>query len=153
MIKEMIVGVVAVASTVGGSYLGRHLNQVPVHGGGKSEPEPVKHMKLEPISVPILRGGKLDGYVIARIAYAAPVKDADKQKDELEIFVNAATFRTFYADPAFDFAALTPVETQQLAGRIVKNANAQIGRETIKEVIIEGLNYMTPDEVRKIEHR
>lgn len=150
MIKELVVGLVAVASTLGGSYVTMQLAAPAVGGGDKAEQDKLKHIKPDVISVPILRGGKLDGYVIARIVATAFAKDVEKHEEEILVFVNAATFRTFYADPGFDFAALSPVETRELASRIVKDVNARLGRDSVKEVIIESLNYMTPEEVRNL---
>lgn len=148
MIKELVVGLVAVASTLGGSYVTMRLSAPAASGGDTEAPEVLKHVKPDMISVPILRNGKIDGYVIARVVASALAKDVDKHQEEVLLFVNAATFRTFYSDPGFDFAALSPVETRELASRIVKDVNARLGRDSVKEVIIESLNYMTPEEVR-----
>lgn len=142
------VALVAIISTLGGTYAAKLFATAAKSAAVAEEGLVVDIVKLEPISVPIVRQGKIEGYVIARVALSAPSHDVKNSKAVLMAYASEATFRAIYEDQVFDFAALKAANVAALAGRISKLANERIGRPTIKQALVESLNFVAKSEVR-----
>lgn len=142
------VALVAILSTLGGSYCARLLATAAKSTAVAEEAAFVDIVKLEPISVPIVRKSKIEGYVIARIALSAPAYDVKNSKTVLMAYASEATFRAIYEDQVFDFAALKTADIAALAVRIAKLANERIGRPAIKSALVESLSFVSKSEVR-----
>lgn len=145
--KLLVMGLVGVIATLGGIAGTRHLMR----------PKPVvavveayQHFKLEAVSVPILRTGKLVGYVIASASGSAKAKELTERRELVMSHLNAAAFRVIYGEPSFDFKELKPAQMQALAARMSDAANGSLGEGVVKDLVIETLNYMTPEEVRNV---
>lgn len=147
MVRMLLLGLVVVLSTLGGSYAAMKLPQSSAPGAESQAADEVTVVKLDPVSVPVVRSGKIQGYVLGRIAFAAGTKEM-KNKDLLTLYVSEAIFRSVYEEEALDFAAMKPVHVEALVHRIVEKANARIGRPAIAQVFVEGLNFLAHEAVR-----
>ncbi|MBN9263132.1 MAG: hypothetical protein J0I75_00945, partial [Hyphomicrobium sp.] len=89
MIRMLLLGLVVVIATLGGSYAAMQIPQGAQTA--KEDPsEKTEIVKIDPISVPVVRGGKIQGYVIGRYAFSAPASEVRKDKDTLILFVSEA---------------------------------------------------------------
>jgi hypothetical protein len=143
----LLLGLVVVIATLGGSYAAMQLS----HGSptAKSDTsEKAEVVKLDPTSVPVVRAGKIQGYVIGRFAFSASGGEIKKNKDALVQYVSEAIFRSVYEETELDFATLKIIEVEKLVGRIVAKANERIGRAAITEVFVESMNFLAHDAVR-----
>jgi hypothetical protein len=105
-------------------------------------------IKLDPVSVPVVRDGKIQGYILGRIAFSANATEAARNKDVLVLYVNEAIFRSIYEEETLDFTSLKPIQVEALVGRVVEKANARIGRTAIVQVFVENLNFLAHEAVR-----
>lgn len=147
MVRMLLLGLVVVLSTLGGSYAAMKLPQSSAPGADTGATEELTVVKLDPVSVPVVRGGKIQGYVLGRIAFAASAKEM-KNKDVLTLYVNEAIFRSVYEEEALDFTALKPMQVEALVLRTVEKANSRIGRPAIAQVFVESLNFLAHEAVR-----
>ena len=147
MVRMLLLGLVVVIATLGGSYAAM---QFPRGTTGKAEDaaEKTEVVKLDPVSVPVVRDGKIQGYVIGRFAFSAGASAIRKDKDALTLYANEAIFRSVYEEEGLDFTALKIVDVDKLIGRIVEKANARIGRPTIAQIFVESMNFLAHDAVR-----
>lgn len=146
MVRMLLLGLVVMLATLGGSYAAMKLPK-----GASTAEEPVEKtevVKIDPISVPVVRAGKIQGYVIGRYAFSAPAGEVRKDKDALILYVSEAIFRSVYEEEELDFSALKIIEVDKLVGRIVTKANARIGRPMIAQVFVESMNFLAHDAVR-----
>lgn len=149
MVRMLLLGFIVVLSTLGGSYAAMKIPQATSAAGGKdAASEPVTIVKLDPISVPVVRDGKIQGYVLGRISFSAATSDAAKNKDALILYVSEAIFRSIYEEETLDFSSLKPVGVEALVARVVEKANARIGRTAIVQVFVENLNFLAHEAVR-----
>ncbi|MBN9279117.1 MAG: hypothetical protein J0I57_16005 [Hyphomicrobium sp.] len=147
MIRMLLLGLVVVIATLGGSYAAMQIPQ----GAQTSKEDPSEKteiVKIDPISVPVVRGGKIQGYVIGRYAFSAPASEVRKDKDTLILFVSEAIFMSVYNEEDLDFAALKIVEVDKLIERILTKVNARIARPMISQIYVESLNFLAHDAVR-----
>lgn len=141
------VALVAIISTLGGTYGGK-LYATAEKTTDPSNGTAVDIVKLDPISVPIIRKGQIEGYVVARIAVAATTSDVKNGKAVLVAYASEATFRAVYEDQSFEFANLKPADVAVLTERIAKLSNERIGRPAIKQALVESLNFVSKSEAR-----
>jgi hypothetical protein len=147
MVRMLLLGLIVVLSTLGGSYAAMKLPQGPAATADSDGPGELTVVKLDPVSVPVIRGGKIQGYVLGRIAFSAGVKEM-KNKDSLILYVSESIFRAVYEEAALDFTTMKPVQVEELVHRIVEKANARIGRPAIAQVFVESLNFLAHEAVR-----
>lgn len=147
MVRMLLLGLVVVLATLGGSYAAM---QFPRDTPGKTEDagEKTEVVKLDPVSVPVVRDGKIQGYVIGRFAFSAPASAIRKDKDALMLYASEAIFRSVYEEEELDFTALKIVDVDKLIERMVAKANARIGQATIAQIIVESMNFLAHDAVR-----
>lgn len=149
MIQMLAAGLVAIISTLGGAYAA---TRWPLHGGLKpdqAEAVAAELVKLEPVSVPIIRSGKVQGYVVARAVVSASAADVKRSRPALIAFATEALFRTIYDEQTIDFAALKPMQLAAIARRVVELANERIGQPAVRQTVIESLNFVSQAEVRE----
>ena len=147
MVRMLLLGLVVVIATLGGSYAAMQLPQGTA-AVTEDPNEKTEVVKIDPISVPVVREGKIQGYVIGRFAYAAPASAIRKDKDTLTLYASEAIFRSVYEEEELDFSALKIVEVDKLIGRILTKANARIGSPTFAQVFVESMNFLAHEAVR-----
>ena len=152
MVRDLLLGVCVVCATLGGSMAATKLAGNAT--GPSHEPvEKIESLRIESLSVPVLRNGKVSGYVLASIVAMVPASVMKEQRDTLSAYLNEAAFRTLYNEPAFDFAMLKPADTEQLSGKIMAGVNNRLGAGGVKELLIENLNFVTLEEIRNAQAR
>ncbi len=110
--------------------------------------EKTEVVKVDNLSVPVVRAGKIQGYVIGRFAFSAPASEIRKDKDALILYVSEAIFLSVYEEEEFDFSTLKIIEVDKLIARAVAKANARIGRPMIAQLFVESMNFLAHDAVR-----
>lgn len=148
MLKFLALGIAAMLATIGGSYAAI---QFGARDGGKTAASSAvveEAVRMEQASIPIVRDGKVQGYVLAQVTYTAAAEDIKSTKALLNVYVNEAIFSTVYEEENFNFTALKKVEIADLAGRIRKAANGRAGRETVNKVLVESLMFLDQESVR-----
>lgn len=151
--KLIVLGIMVIASTLGGGFVARYLAAPAAPGEIAAVEETIEHARLDPVSVPIVRNGKISGYVVANVAFSAVAADLKDHKDELALFVNEAAFQALYEEQSFDFSALRRAQLGELATRIQNSANGRLGGRRVRAAVIESLNFLTPQEVRDARRR
>ena len=148
MLKVLAVGLVVVLATVLGSFVGLSRDRLSSKQESSPPEDSFELVKLEPISVPIIGVGKVTGYVVARVAFAAAANKVKSEKATLISFVTEAVFRSFFNDNKGRFADFKRVPIEELSSQVVSDANAKIGRPVIANLIIENLQFVPREEVR-----
>lgn len=147
MVRMLLLGLVVVIATLGGSYAAMQIHQ-SAPAAKEEATEKTEVVKIDPISVPVVRAGKIQGYVIGRFAFSASANELRKDKDTLTLYASEGIFRSVYEEEELDFSALKIIEVDKLIARIVAKANARIGRPLITQVFVESLNFLAHDAVR-----
>jgi hypothetical protein len=148
MSRLLLTGLSAVAATLAGS-LGALLW---TSGAGKSvksaEQPAVEVLKLEPVSVPVIRGGAVQGYVIARASFLVDAAYAKTSRPQASAYAGEAAFRAIFAE-SVDFAHLKPIELGGLADRMAALANERLGRAVFSRATIDNLSFVAKSEIRQ----
>jgi len=149
MIKTLLVGLWAGGVSLGGAYLAMMLN---AQGPDKAESEDgakvVEFINTESMSIPVIREGKVTGYVVAEMSFAVQKgKEGEEAAAPTPYLVDAA-YRTLYQNVAADFEHLKPQDLKELSDQVKKEANARLGEEKVQDVLVSSLNFVARDEIR-----
>lgn len=147
MVKVLLLGLTVMLSTLAGSYAAMKLSGNAVPTSAKDDSADSAIIKLDPVSVPVVRGGRIQGYVLARIAFATTTKEM-RNKELLTLYVSEAVFRSVYEEETLDFANMKPIQVEALAHKILVRANARIGRPAAAQIIVDSLNFLAHEAVR-----
>jgi|LNFM01.1.fsa_nt_gb hypothetical protein len=147
MIRMLLLGFVVVIATLSGSYAAMQFSHSKP-SAAEDPAEKTEVVRIDPISVPVVRAGKIQGYVIGRYAFSAPASAVRKDKDTLILYASEAIFGTVYQEEDLDFSALKIIDLDKLIERAVAKANARIGRPLFGQVFVESMNFLAHDAVR-----
>lgn len=143
-----MIGCVAIVATLGGAYSAIKLAEPAPQE--KTTAVKYDHLKLEHVSVPRLKNGEVNGYVIGMLSATVKADEIAARRQAVASHISSAAFRVIYGEPEFDFKALKPAQIGKLSERIAAEANKSMGAEAVKQVIVENINYVKPDELRNL---
>jgi len=149
MLKLLILGMWAVMVTAASvyfsaSYLSQSGGEHPVTEGNLG----IEQISTDMTSVPMVRGGAIQGYVIIQLSFAADRARLEHLKIDPAPYLIDAAFRAIYGSSQTDFTRLRPSEIDELTDTIGKLANQHLGEPLVKQVLIQQLNYVRREDVR-----
>jgi hypothetical protein len=149
MLKTVLIGVWIAAVTAGATYVSATM-KLPLSGeaGAAGESSGVEEVATDMISVPMIRGGSIIGYVIIQLSFEADRDLLAKLKLEPKPFLIDAAFRAVYSNPQSDFTRLKASDIDELTSSIAVEANKRMGGELVKQVLIQQLNYVRKEDIR-----
>jgi len=106
-------------------------------------------VRLPLISVPIIRDGRVQGYAVAKLAFAVDSGLLKQLSIKPELILLDEAIRAIYADEALDFRKLERQKLSQLSHTLAENINSRVSANLVHEVLIEELNYLSKEEVRR----
>ena len=149
MLKLAAIGVwvilVTAAATYGSVYLASNSGE---RAGTEEADLGVEELKSEMTSIPVMRNGDVSGYVILQLSFAADRRLLEERKLDPLPFMKDAAFRVIFAATDVDFQRLKGGDLENLTGAIVKEANAKIGAELVRHVLLQQLNFVNKDDIR-----
>ena len=105
--------------------------------------------KLQPLTVPILSNGQVQGYVLARLSLEVDEKNAKAAELPPDPFVLDEAFRYLYAEADIDFRKLGRPDLNRIRGEILKRSSARLKSDLVKDVLIEEFNFVPREEPLK----
>lgn len=138
-------GLVALLSAYGGAYWQEHRANAVT-----TEDRPVKAevKKVKPISVPVISGGLLKGYVSVEFMFVMEGGEGHGGDGvDPEGFLIDEAFRLIYSDTKVDFAKLEKVDVDALTKQITANVNARLGAPRIKETLVKSLTFVPKEDI------
>lgn len=149
MIKLLIIGVWGCLVTAGAAYaaatyLSGAEPETPIteaFGG-------IDYVKLEPLSVPVIRNGEVIGYVVTRLVYAIDTATQKKLGVAPDPFIADETFRTVYAKDPVNPRRPEKYDLETLAATIRKNVNTRFKGEVVRDVLIQQFDFVDRTQLR-----
>jgi hypothetical protein len=114
-------------------------------------PDGLEYRKPDPITVPMISDGRLRGYVVAQIVFAANARQLREFPIDPQPFVIDETFRRIYTDGKVDFDKMSKYNLDQIAGAIKANVNERLGLDLLKDVLFDELNYVDKDSLKDLD--
>ncbi|MGJ0391830.1 MAG: flagellar basal body-associated protein FliL [Methylocystis sp.] len=148
MIRTLLIGLwcglVALLATYGGAYWQEHRASAPA----TEAPVKTEVKKVKPISVPVISGGLLKGYVSVEFMFVMEAGEGHGGAGvDPEGFLIDEAFRLIYSDTKVDFAKLERVDIDALTKQITANVNARLGAPRIKETLVKNLTFVPKEDI------
>lgn len=149
MIKTLLVGIWSGGVALGGAYLATMLNTAsPEQKAGDEGPKTVEFIKSDSMSIPIIREGKVIGYVVTEMSFAVAKSAEGKDEPAPTPFLVDAAFRSIYENISADFGHLKPQDLKALSEQIKKASNERLGKDMVQDVLVSSINFVARDEIR-----
>ena len=149
MFKTLFVGVwVAVVLTATSMVSSGKLDSLMGGNGADGKPDiKVETAKLDPISVSLIRDGKVIGYLILETAFTYPAKSKAAKLPMNMIFQDAIVDLVF-SDQEIDVDRLDKFDLEQFRKRLKERVDSQVGFDVVQSVMIQRIDYLTLKDVR-----
>jgi hypothetical protein len=141
VIKTIVIGVWAAIVALIASYSVAEWKAEVKPGDEKPYVEGLEYRKLEPLTVPMIADGLVQGYVLARLVFTADAGALRKLKVAPEPFVSDEAFREIYNNGRVEFGKLAKYNLDQIVAHIKENTNKRLGADFVHDILIEEINY------------
>lgn len=148
MIKTISTGLWACVVTILASYFAAQWKADVQPSEETPYLEGLEYRKLEPITVPMIADGKVQGYVLARLVFTADAGALNRLSVEPEPFVTDEAFREIYVNGHVEFGEIAKYDLDQLIKNIREKANARLGPDFIQDILVEEINYVDRSKVQ-----
>ncbi len=149
----LLIGMWAVAVTLGAGYAAASFKLNSVEEEAKPKLEGLRYTSLPTMSVPVVENGTVEGYVVVRMVYTADAAVLRSLASEPDPFLTDAIFRSLYARAETDFGQLARLDLGDFADEVKVDVNTRMGAEVVEDLLVDGLNYINlsdPDAMRKV---
>jgi len=149
MMKLVILGVWGAVVTAGAAYgAAVWLAGAPPEKALTEAFGGIDYVKLEPLSVPVIRDGAVTGYVVTRIVYAIDTSTQKKLGVAPDPFIADETFRTVYGAAPVNVQKPEEYDLEALATAIRKNVNARLRGDVVRDVLIQQFDFVDRSQLR-----
>ena len=108
----------------------------------KAPLEGLQNEKLDPITIPMIRDGKIAGYVLAKLAFTADAKGLAAMSIDPKAFVTDEAFREIYSNGQIDFTQMEKYDLARLTDAIKTNVNQRLGTDLVHDILVVEINYV-----------
>lgn len=106
------------------------------------------YVKADIVSVPVVRAGAIDGYILAKFVFTVdPARAAAMSVPAASILADEA-YSYIYGNPVIDFAKIDKVDIDGLRVALRDSINSRIGEKVVYEVLVEQLDFLSKQEIR-----
>lgn len=139
--KLAIIGLWAVLVTVGAGY-GMAITRLDAPKDGGPSIEGLRYTSLPTMSVPVVEGGRVNGYVVVRMVYTADAGMLRSLATPPDPFLSDEVFRNLYARAETRFGALKRIDIDDFSETVRSRVNERLGAEVVEDLLVDGLNYV-----------
>ncbi len=98
--------------------------------------------KLQPLTVPIIANGQVEGYVVARMSLQVDETGLKATGLPPEPFVVDEAFRYVYGEAGVDFRKLARADIGRIRGEILRRSAARLKTDAVKDLLFEEFNFV-----------
>lgn len=150
MIKIIFAGLWACLVTLAASYAA--VSWQAGHAAPHAEPERLygglETVRTRMISVPIIRTGAIQGYVMAQFSFTADAATLKRLSLKADVVVLDEAFKAIYSEDTLDFRDMKKQDLGGLAKRIVEGSNQRFGTKIVDDAFIQEFSYVPKDGIR-----
>ena len=151
MIKSALIGVWVCAVTTGSAFLGTNWDRqeaTSVASAGRPL-EKLTQVKIKPLNIPVVSGGKVTGYIICQLAVLAPSDVLKSLSFKPDVFILDAAYNGIYSGDGIAFIKHDRDSWPAFAKFVKDAVNARFGMIVIHDVLIEEFGFLPADVARK----
>lgn len=150
MIKVAVVGVWICVVAFGSLYFATQQKaEATTNPHAATYFDGLDYVKTDPMNVPVIVDGRVQGYVISQLVYVIDSSVRAKLKVPAEYFINDEIFRLFYGAYS-NTREVEKIKFDSLRKTIIDAVNKRLGEPVIKDLLVSQFSYLTADEVRNL---
>lgn len=107
-----------------------------------------EYVKLDPITVAVIRSSEVRGYVIVEVAIAIDKKARSEAEVPLEYLLRDLVLGHVHTDPSLDFYRLEQYDIGSLGKRLTTDINDKLGKNLVQDVLVQDINFVSKQDVR-----
>jgi hypothetical protein len=149
MIRFIVAAVWLCAVTVGAVFYSFQA------AGSKTTAEPappflggLDYVKMDVLSIPLIREGRVDGYFLTRLVYTVEPKKITQLTVPLQTLLTDHTYSYVYASPETDFSKKAAFDVEAFRNGLRDSVNARLGVPLIHDVLVEQVDYLSKEDIR-----
>ena len=101
------------------------------------------------ISVPVIRSGAIQGYVMAQFSFTADAAILKRLSVKADVVVLDEAFKAIYGEDTLDLRKMTEAgPAAALVKRIVEGSNQRFGTRIVEDAFIQEFGYVNKDGIR-----
>ncbi|KQT66096.1 MULTISPECIES: hypothetical protein [unclassified Aureimonas] len=150
MIKIIAIGIWVCIATLGSSYAVATMQNSAAAEEGKPPPSyfvGLDYKKTEAITVPIISGDMVRGYVLATFVYTIDGETAAGLAVPPDPFILDEAYRAVYAASDFDFQHPERYDLAALTKSIKTAVNGRYKKDVIDDVLIDQFDFLPKDQL------
>ncbi|MET3591952.1 MULTISPECIES: hypothetical protein [Mesorhizobium] len=106
------------------------------------------YVKTDIISVPLIRGARIDGYFLTKLVYTVEPDQIKKLSIPAPALITDQVYSYLYSNPQIDFTKKETIDLDAFRKAIRDTVNARVGVELVHDVLIDQVNFLSKDEIR-----
>ncbi len=151
MIKLLLTGVWAAAITLGSVYVSLRHASAPIESSEDAARAAVQeYVPGELITVPVITGGAVQGYFLTKLSFAVDKTKVAKLSVPLKESVTNTLFDVLIGKNLINVADNSSFDLATFKDTVKKGLNEQMKDEVIFEVLVEQLEYLSKEDVKKL---
>jgi len=109
----------------------------------EKEVQGLQYQTTRVISVPMIKDGSVQGYVVAQLVYTIDAATLKRLSVPPEVFLLDEAFRTIYSDTSLDFQHLEKYDINKLTGNLSQQVNSRLKFAVKLEMLFYEFNYIS----------
>lgn len=148
MLKTVGVGIWVIFVTAGATFASVYFKSGSDNGKPEDADAGFEELTSEMTSIPVMRNGDITGYLILQLSFAADRAILEQKKLDPMPFMKDAAFRVIFTSTDVDFVHLKKQGLDQLTKQIADEANARVGAELVRHVLLQQFNFVRKEDIR-----
>jgi hypothetical protein len=148
--KILGIGLWVCIVTLGAVYGSIYLATAPAGPSDEEAKKPALELvRGEPITIPVLAGGDVQGYFLTRISFMMDKEKIKGQKLPVTEMMTDELFTLLVGNKMVDIANVGAFDVMTFRDKVKTEMNARLGEGMVDQVMIEQLDYVSKDAARK----
>jgi hypothetical protein len=108
----------------------------------------IAYEKTRSLTVPIIAGGTVEGYVVAQFVYTAETRKLRDLGVPPESFILDEAYALIFSSPEIDFRNLRSFDMQAFLAEIARRVNRRLEAAVIRDMLVEEFNFVDKSQLR-----
>jgi hypothetical protein len=148
MIKGLIYGLIGGACALVGYWAADAYRRAPSSTPAVEATKPYAVRKAGTLNVPVLRGGKIHGYIVVRFAYALDREIKEPEHLAVESLLHDEAFRVLYSDQHVDFRTIEKYDIAGLKQKLLERLRSRLSSDSVQDVLISEFSFVPVSALR-----
>lgn len=151
MLKLILTGVWVCAVTLGSVYYSMQSASAPVVSDAEATRRASEqYVPGEMITVPVIKDGAVQGYFLTKLSFSAMKEGINNLRAPLRQMVTDELYDMLVGSRFINVSDTGTFDLSTFKSTVKDGLNKKLGGEVITEVLVEQLEYLTKDDVKRV---